>query len=174
MKIGLGADSFGFELKEAVKQHLLALGHACVDLGGTAEEVRPYYEIAHELARKIGSGECERGILVCGTGMGMVIIANKHPKVYAAVCADPSAAVKARSINNANVVTLGGMVTTPYKAKEIVDAFLDTEFKSGWDKEIQAFLDRSMLEIRRIEAEEFKDSRHKAEQRDSEPPPERS
>lgn len=86
----------------------------------------------------------------------MAIIANKHPQVFAAVCEDPSAAAKARSINNANIVTLGGMNTAPYKAKEIVDAFLTTEFKSGWDAEIQAFLDQSMVDIRRIEAQEFK------------------
>ena len=166
MKIGLGADPFGLELKEAVKQHLLALGHECVDLGGTANEARPYYEVAHELAGKVDSGECDRGVLVCGTGMGMAIIANKHPNVYAAVCEDPSAATKARSINNANIVTLGGMVTAPYKAKEIVDAFLSTEFKSGWDEEIQAFLDRSMIEIQRIESQEFKSSNHNKEQHD--------
>ena len=87
----------------------------------------------------------------------MAIIANKHPNVYAAVCEDPSTATKARSINNANVLTMGGMVTASYKAKEIVDAFLTTEFKSGWDEEIQAFLDRSMVDIQRIESEEFKD-----------------
>lgn len=157
MKIGVGADPFGLELKEAVKGHILALGHVCVDLGGTTDETRPYYEVAHELAGKVGSGEIDRGILVCGTGMGMAIIANKHPHVYAAVCEDPSAATKARSINNANVLTMGGMVTASYKAKEIVDAFLTTEFKSGWDGEIQTFLERSMDEIQRIESDEFKD-----------------
>jgi len=159
MKIGLGADPFGLALKEAVKQHLLALGHECVDLGGTADEARPYYEVAHDLAGKVGSGEYDRGVLVCGTGMGMAIIANKHPNVYAAVCEDPFAATKARSINNANIVTLGGMVTAPYKANEIVDAFLTTGFKSGWDEEIKAFLDHSMVEIQRIESREFKGSK---------------
>ena len=69
MKIGLGADPFGLELKEAVKQHVLAFGHECEDFGGTADEARAYYDVAYELARKVGSGECERGILVCGTGM---------------------------------------------------------------------------------------------------------
>lgn len=159
MKIGIGADAFGVELKDAVQQHLLVLGHQCVDLGGTAEETRPYYEVAHELAEKIRSGECERGILICGTGMGMAIIANKHPKVYAAVCEDPSAAIKARSINNANILTLGGMLTAPYRAKEIVDAFLTTEFKSGWGDDIQAFLDNSMIEIERLESQQFKDAK---------------
>lgn len=155
MKIGLGADPFGVELKEAVKEHLVAGGHTCVDIGGTEKDSRPYYEVAHELAEKVETGECERGILVCGTGMGMAIVANKHPNVYAAVCEDPSAAAKARSINNANVLTMGGMVTAPFKAKEIVDAFLTTAFKSGWNSEIQSFLDRSVTEIQRIESEEF-------------------
>ncbi len=73
--------------------------------------------------------------------------------LYAAVCEDPSAAANARSINNANIVTLGGMVTAPYKAKKIVDTFLATEFKSGWEEALQTFLDRSMVEIQQIESE---------------------
>ena len=141
----------------AVKEHLLAGGHTCVDIGGTADQERPYYDVAHELAGKVERGECERGILVCGTGMGMAIVANKHPNVYAAVCEDPSAAAKARSINNANVLTMGGMVTAPFKAKQIVDAFLATAFKSGWNSEIQSFLDQSVSEIQRIESQEFAD-----------------
>lgn len=166
MKIGVGADPFGLELKEAVKAHLLALGHECLDVGGTASEARPFYDVAHEVAGKVRAGECDRGVLVCGTGMGMAIIANKHPHVYAAVCEDPSSAIKARSINNANVLTMGGMVTAPYKAREIVDAFLTTEFKSGWNDEIQAFLDRSVGEIQRIEAEEFSNVTRKKKRRD--------
>ncbi len=157
MKIGVGADPFGLELKEQVKRHLLDSGHECVDLGGSFDQERPYYEVAHELATRVGSGEVERGILVCGTGMGMAIVANKHPRVYAAVCEDPSTAAKARSINNANLLTLGGMITAPDKAKEIVDAFLATEFKSGWDGEIQNFLEQSMKDIRQIESEEFRE-----------------
>ena len=166
MKIGLGADPFGLELKEAVKEHLVAQGHTCVDIGGTVDKARPYYEVAHELARKVGSGEYDRGILVCGTGMGMAIVANKHPNVYAAVCEDPSAAVKARSINNANVLTMGGMVTAAYKGREIVEAFLATEFKSGWDGEIQAFLDRSVGKIKQIESQEFAHPKRRPEEQD--------
>ena len=155
MKIGIGADPFGLELKEAVKSHLSNAGHECIDVGGGPDTERPYYEVAHDVARRVGAGEVERGILVCGTGMGMAIVANKHAGVYAAVCEDPSTAAKARSINNANLLTLGGMVTAPYKAREIVDAFLATEFKSGWDRDIQTFLDQSMTRIRDIENETF-------------------
>jgi ribose 5-phosphate isomerase B len=159
MKIGIGADPFGVGLKAAVKEHLEGAGHECVDLGGSEDEERTYYDVAHELGGRVARGELERGVLVCGTGMGMAIIANKHPGVYAAVCEDASTAVKARSINNANVLTLGELVTASFRACEIVDAFLETEFKSGWDPEIQDFLDRSMTDIGRLERDAFREER---------------
>lgn len=156
MKLGIGADPFGWELKESVKRHLEAAGHECVDLGCVEGEERPYYDVAHELAGLVAKGELERGVLVCGTGMGMAIVANKHPRVYAALCGDVAGAEKARSINNANVLALGGMNTGASRARKIVDAFLGTEFKSGWDdEEIRSFLDQSMTDIREIEAESF-------------------
>ena len=105
MIIGPGADPFGVDLKEAVKRHLEAAGHECVDLGGSSEEQRAYYDVAHELAEMLGSGAYDRGVLVCGTGIGMAIVANKHAGVYAAVCEDAATAARARSINNANVLT---------------------------------------------------------------------
>lgn len=157
MRVGIGADPYGVELKEAVKAHLIGSGHECMDLGGNSGHSRPYYEVAHDLARKVSAGTIERGILICATGMGMAIIANKHPGVYAAVCEEPSTAVKARSINNANVLALGGLLTTPFKATEIIDAFLGTAFKNGWDATIQAFLDQSMSDIRRLEAQTFRE-----------------
>ena len=87
MKIWLGADSYGFHLKEAVKQHLLNQGLEVEDVGiSNQESETPYYQIASEVAKRVGSNQADRGILVCGTGMGMSIIANKHPNVYAAVC----------------------------------------------------------------------------------------
>jgi ribose 5-phosphate isomerase B len=155
MKIGIGADPYGVELKQVIKAHLLAGEYECVDFGGNPEHQRAYYEVAHELATKISAGQLDRGILICGTGMGMAIIANKHSGVYAAVCEEPSTAAKARSINNANVLTLGGMLTAPFKAKEITDVFLSTDFRSGWDASIQAFLDQSMIDIHQIEVEAF-------------------
>jgi ribose 5-phosphate isomerase B len=156
MKIGLGADPFGVELKEQIKHHLEERGFTCVDLGGSAEEGRSYYEVADDLGSRVTRGELDRGVLICGTGMGMAIIANKHPGVYAAVCEDPTAAARARSINNANVVTLGGMITAAWRGREIVDTFLETEFKSGWDEDIRTFLDQSMNDIEAIERRRFK------------------
>lgn len=155
MRIAIGADPFGVSLKEEIKSHLEQAGHECTDLGGSASNERAYYEVASELGQRLERGEIERGVLVCGTGMGMAIIANKNPGVYAAVCEDASTARRARSINNANVLTLGGMVTAPFKAKEIVDAFLETPFKSGWDDAIRSFLEQSMVDIRALEAHRF-------------------
>lgn len=152
MKIAVGADPFGMALRDVVKTHLEANGHRCIDLGGTSENERPYYEVADDLGGRISKGEFDVGVLVCGTGMGMAIIANKHRGVYAAVCEDASTAVRARSINNANVLTLGAMVTAEFKAKEIVDSFLATSFKSGWSADIQSFLDESMVRVAEIES----------------------
>jgi ribose 5-phosphate isomerase B len=151
-RVVMGCDPYGYALKEAVKHHLIERGIEVEDLGvHAAEETRAYYEVAVEVASRVSQGESRRGILVCGTGMGMAIIANKLPGVYAAVCENRTAAERARSINNSNVLTLGGLVTPPEEAQEIVEAWLMTEFASGWDPPIQDFLHRSMGDIQSIE-----------------------
>jgi len=155
MKIALGADPFGLELKDKVKAHLQALGHEVVDLGGSKAQEVPYYAIARDVGRRVAAGDVDRGVLCCGSGMGVAIIANKVRGVYAAVCEDVMAARNARSINNANVLTLGGMITAETRANQIVDAFLETEFKSGWDGELRDFLEESMDHIERLEDEEY-------------------
>lgn len=155
-RVVIGCDPYGYSLKEAVKQHLIERGIEVEDLGmHAAEETRAYYEVAVDVASRVSRGEAERGILVCGTGMGMAIIANKFPGVYAAVCENRTAAERARSINNSNVLTLGGLVTPPEEANETVDAWLITEFACGWDPLIQDFLHRSVGDIRSIEQRLF-------------------
>nr|WP_293104134.1 RpiB/LacA/LacB family sugar-phosphate isomerase [Okeania sp. SIO2F4] len=132
MKIAIGADPYGFDIKEAVKQHLQNKGIEVEDIGvNNSTQETPYYQVAAQVSQMVGTQQVERGILVCGTGMGMAIIANKYPHVYAAVCENSFAAEKSRSINNYNVLTLGGFVTTPLVAQEIVDIWLTTEFKQG-------------------------------------------
>ncbi|NEP61595.1 MAG: RpiB/LacA/LacB family sugar-phosphate isomerase [Symploca sp. SIO2G7] len=156
MKIALGADSYGFDLKEAVKQHLLNKGIEIEDLGIKEHQTQtPYYQTASEVAQRVGSQQVDRGLLVCGTGMGMAIIANKHPGVYAAVCENTNAAEKSRSINNSNILTLGGLITSPEVAVEIVDTWLTTEFTSGWDSPIQQWLENSMNDIAVLEDQQF-------------------
>ncbi|MGD1703958.1 RpiB/LacA/LacB family sugar-phosphate isomerase [Dapis sp. BLCC M229] len=118
MKIAIGSDYYGFDLKEAVKQHLQNKGIEIEDIGvNNSTEEKPYYQVAAQVSKMVGSQQVERGILVCGTGMGMAIIANKYPHVYAAFCENSFAAEKSRSINNSNVLTLGGFVTTTLVAQ---------------------------------------------------------
>jgi ribose 5-phosphate isomerase B len=148
MKVLLGADAFGTELRNKVREHLEKRG---VEVTAVGEDSLPYYETAARAARAVSRGEADRALLVCGSGMGMAIIANKFPGVYAAVCENRLAAERARSINNANVLTLGGMVTPADTARDIVDAWLDTAFKAGWDPNIQQFLEQSMKDIAAME-----------------------
>jgi ribose 5-phosphate isomerase B len=157
MKTAIGADKFGYELKEAVKNYLQQQQLEVEDYGvKNSEEETPYYQIASEVAGRISSGGLKQGILVCGTGMGMAIIANKQPGVYAAVCENPTAAERSRSINDSNVLTLGGFVTSPEAAKQIVDAWLKTRFTQGWDPTIADWLHNSKTDIAHLERNQFK------------------
>jgi ribose 5-phosphate isomerase B len=156
MNVLIGSDAYGYALKETVKQRLLGRGIDVDDAGvHTEENTRAYYDTAFQVASRISRGEIERGILVCATGMGMSIIANKLPGVYAAVCENRAAAERARSINNSNVLTLGSLVTATDTLDEILDAWLYTEFTSGWDPAIQNFLRHSMTNIHRLESQAF-------------------
>jgi ribose 5-phosphate isomerase B len=156
-KIAIGADKNGYELKEAVKKFLNDRGIDTEDYGAkSSEDEIAYYDVASIVASKVSKKQFQRGILVCGSGMGMAIIANKHPGVYASVCENRTAAERARSINNSNVLTLGGVVTTPEVAEDIVKTWLTTEFTQGWEKPISDWLENSMKSINRIEKERFK------------------
>lgn len=150
MKIVVGSDDYGRCLAASVCQWLGKSQELEILPGG-----RPYYEVAWEAAQIVAQGQADRALLVCGSGMGMAIVANKAPGVYAAVCENVEAARKARSINNSNVLTLGEMVTSPELAQEIVKVWLDTPFATGWPSEIQGFLHNSMGRIAEIEKQSF-------------------
>ena len=155
MKIALGADSDGFNLKEAVKKYLHSQNYELQDIGvSSSDGETPYYQIAAQVGKLVATQQVERGVLVCGTGMGMAIIANKLPGVYAAVCENTHAAKQARSLNNANVLTLGEMFTTPLLAQDIIDIWLSTDFTQDWD-DCQAWLENSMKDIAQLEKELF-------------------
>ena len=156
MKIIMGSDLYGFALKESIKEYLRNNGYEVSDCGvDDREQETPYYRIASSAAKRITDGKFERGILVCGTGMGMSIIANKHRGIYASVCESVFAAEKSRSINNSNVLTLGSMVTTESVARGIVDVWLKTEFTQGWDSSIKDWLRNSLGDIDSLEEEKF-------------------
>lgn len=134
-KIIIGSDKSGFQLKEAVKAHLVEAGYEVTDEGSQSEEnAMFYYEAAENVAPRVGGGEFEKGILICGTGMGMSIVANKHKGVYAAVCENTYAAEKSRAINNANILTMGGWITGEVVGCQIADTFLNTEFTQNLEE----------------------------------------
>jgi len=156
MKIALGADSYGLVLKESIKKYLIGQNYKIKDHGvNEASDNTPYYDTADVVSRSVSNGQYDRAILVCGTGMGMSIISNKHPGIYAAVCESTFVAEKSRSINNSNILTLGSMVTTEDVAKNIVDVWLRTEFTEGWDPLIQEWLKNSMGDIHSLENRQF-------------------
>lgn len=131
MKIAIGADHLGFPLKEAVREHLESLGHEAVDYGVHETSPIDYPDVAIEVARAVADGTFDRAILVCGTGIGMAITANKVQGVRAASVADPYSAERARKSNNAQVLCLGARVVAPHVATIIVDHWLASEFQGG-------------------------------------------
>lgn len=126
--LALGCDHGGFALKQVIVKHLEELGIAYKDFGcyDTASVHYPIY--AKKVAEAVQSGECDRGILVCSTGIGISIAANRHPGVRAALCTDTFCAKMTRLHNDANVLCLGGLVVGNGLALEIVDTFLNTAF----------------------------------------------
>ena len=131
MKLAIGCDHGGIELKLEIVKHLEERGIELVDFGIKEYQSVNYPEIALPLAKSVASGECDRGILVCGTGIGMSIAANKVKGIRAAVCSDHFSAKFTRLHNDANILCLGGRVIGPGVANEMVDLFIDTEYEGG-------------------------------------------
>ena len=126
--IAIGSDHGGFELKKEVMAHLDARGLEYKDFGTYSDASCDYPVYGKAVAKAVASGECERGIIICGTGIGISIAANKVPGIRCALCGDCFSAKATRLHNNANVLALGALVTGPGLALEIVDIFLDTPF----------------------------------------------
>jgi glycine hydroxymethyltransferase len=129
--VGLGADHGGFQLKEAIKRHLDARGISVADFGANSNEPSDYTDFAHVVGQGVAHKRTEFGILICTTGLGMSIAANKVPGVRAALLSDEETAAMARRHNNANVLCLAGKTTSPDQAARIVDTFLATQFEGG-------------------------------------------
>ena len=129
--IAIGSDHGGYELKLSVIKHLEERGFEVKDYGCYNTESVDYPDIASALCPDVANGLCEFGVLICGTGIGISIAANKHKGIRAALCADPYSAQKTKEHNNANVIALGGRVTGPELANAILDAYIDAEFMGG-------------------------------------------
>src|SRR5580704_9622789 len=129
--IALGADHAGFPVKESIKRYLLEAGYSVEDVGTWSDESVDYPDYAKKVSARVVGGEDRFGILVCGTGIGMTIAANKIEGIRAALAHDPTTARMAREHNDANVLTIGGRVVGDAMATEIVKDFLGTEFAGG-------------------------------------------
>lgn len=130
--IYVGSDHAGFELKEALREHIKGEGHTVVDVGTfSAVNKVDYPDIAKDVAEKVRDNAGSRGILICGTGIGISIAANKVKGIRAANVHDITEARLSRMHNDANIVTIGQRTTGPETAKDIVDTFLSTEFEGG-------------------------------------------
>ncbi len=129
--IVVASDHAGFELKEVLKIELEALGMSIEDLGAYSTDAVDYPDMADALAKVVSADPDRRGLLLCGTGIGASIAANRHRRVRAALCHSAETARMAREHNDANVLVLGGRVTDPDTAKDCLRIFLDTAFEEG-------------------------------------------
>lgn len=131
MNISLGSDHGGYALKEHVKSYLESLGHTVLDCGAHSTESCDYPDFGKAAAQAVADGRCERGIVVCTTGIGISMAANKVRGIRCALCRDLLSAQLTRQHNNANMLALAGGFTGPFEAEHIVDAFLTTQFEGG-------------------------------------------
>ena len=129
--IAIGSDHGGYALKQEIMKHLEDRGLEYIDFGTYSSDSCDYPQYGAAVGRAVASGSCERGILICGTGIGISISANKIHGVRAALCGDCFSAEMTRRHNDANIVAFGARVVGPGLALKIVDTFLDTEFEGG-------------------------------------------
>ena len=130
-RIIIGSDHAGFLLKEAIKQYLADKGYAITDVGTDSTEPVDYPDFAAKVANRVSAGGFDRGILVCGSGAGMTIVANKFPHIRAALCLDVETARLSRLHNDTNILVLAGRRTDTKLAKSITQMWLNTEFEGG-------------------------------------------
>ena len=129
--IVIASDHAGFDLKQYIIQHLKSINQSFIDLGCNSIDAVDYPDYAYKLAETINSKKAERGILICGSGIGMSIAANRFPYIRAALCTDPIMAKFSREHNDANVLVLGARIIDNNTALECFEAFMNTEFKGG-------------------------------------------
>ena len=131
MKIAIGSDHAGFEAKENVKRYLESKGHTVEDFGTYSTESCDYPDFAYAAAKAVADGDAERGVLICSTGVGISIAANKVKGIRCALCYEEVCAEFCRRHNDANVIAMGAKMTTVEKMEKLVDIFLSTNFEGG-------------------------------------------
>lgn len=131
MKIAIGSDHGGYDLKEQVKTWLQEMGHEVEDFGCHSKESCDYPDFGAAAARAVASGQCEKGVVICTTGIGISMTANKVKGIRCALCADPWSAEMTRRHNDANMLAMGAGVVGPQLARQILEAFLTHNFEGG-------------------------------------------
>lgn len=131
MRLALASDHAGFEIKEAVKKYLLHAGHGVVDFGTVSTEPMDYPDTGQPATQAVVDKICDRGIMVCGTGQGMQLVANRYPGIRATLCWNPEIAELARRHNDSNVLTMPGRFLDAETAIEITKVWLETPFDGG-------------------------------------------
>ncbi|MDK2859057.1 RpiB/LacA/LacB family sugar-phosphate isomerase [Sphaerochaeta halotolerans] len=155
MNIAIASDLSGFPLKAEITKHLQEQGYEVLDFGiESAENPQPYFIQAPKVAGAIQEGKAEKGILICGTGQGMAIVANKYKGIYACVVDSIFSAERAKIVNNANVITMGGWITAPFLGIQIVDAWLAMAFTQKMEFK-KDFLSNAFKQVQAIEEENF-------------------
>jgi len=158
MKLAIASDLSGFPLARELVKHLKE-NHPeieVIDFGiESADAPQPYFIQAPKVAKAVQKGEAEKGILICGTGQGMAIVANKHKGVYACVVDDVFSAERSKIVNNANVITMGGWITAPFLGTQIVDAWLAMSFTQKMEFK-KDFLTNAFNKVIELEQEMFK------------------
>jgi len=129
--VAIGSDHGGFEAKEIIRDYLRSIGYRVTDVGTFSKDSVDYPDFALKVARKVASGECERGIMIDGAGIGSSMVCNKVKGIRAALCYNPKTIINSREHNNANVLTLGGPLHTPDELREMVKLWLETTFAGG-------------------------------------------
>ncbi len=148
MKIAIGSDHLGLELKNIIRDFLKEEEIEINDFGTMSKEPVDYPDIAKKVAKAVAKEDYERGILICGTGIGMAIAANKVKGIRAAVCHDLYSAERSRKSNNAQIMAIGALIIGPELAKKLVEVWLNSEFQGGRSE-------RKVKKIMEIEAENF-------------------
>ena len=157
MKFVIGSTRAGLQLKKSIIEYLIKQGYSVDDVGMKDEEhFVPYHVAAANVASLIHERKYEKGIIICGTGAGSAIVANKFKGVYAVHCTNSFEAKKASAINNANVLVLAEWLTPANHAYEIINDWLSTQFGHGFEKDWQTFLSNCIDEIKDMEDKNFK------------------
>ena len=158
IRIAVASDLSGFPLKTEIVKHLKEHHPEVeiIDFGiDSTDAPKPYFEQAPKVAQAIQQGQAERGILICGTGQGMAIVANKHKGIYACVVDDVFSGERAKIVNNANVITLGGWITAPFLGCQIVDGWLAMAFTQKMEFK-KDFLTNAFNQVVALEEKQFR------------------